>query len=151
MNGVQTTWIAAGCSLFGMAVLFALAVEKSFVSLIVSDDAYLASFAITVPVTAFYAMGSVAGWWFQSTRISWITTFAIVVCFSTLLWTVDLVHDFGGGDQVFGYLGIGTLFGGGCGSLAFLSNSSVTRLLLSLAPHLLFVAGYSTALFAMWR
>jgi hypothetical protein len=135
----------------GMVVLFSLAVERSLVSLIDSDDAYLASFAVTVPVMAFYAMGSLAGWWYQSKRISSLTTFATLVCFSAVLWVADMVHDFGEGDQLVGYLGIGTFFGCVCGSLAFITNNFSTRLLLSLAPHLVFAIGYTIALIAISR
>ncbi|WP_146394360.1 hypothetical protein [Allorhodopirellula solitaria] len=149
MNAAQTTWIAAGCSLLGMAFITSLAIDKSFAKLIVSDDSYIASFAATVPVTAFVAMGVATGWWFQSTRISWIATFLPLLCFSALLWIADLAHDFGEGDQLVGYLGIGTLLGGVCGSLAFTVQNPYSRLLIAIVPHVVFVAGYLTALNAM--
>ena len=74
-----------------------------------------------------------------------------LVCFAALLWISDSVHDFGEGDQIFGYLGVGIFLGGTIGLVAFLVRNSYTRLVLMIVPHLLFGIGYLTALIAMSR
>ncbi|GAA5504874.1 hypothetical protein Rcae01_00313 [Novipirellula caenicola] len=132
-----------------MTFVTSLVIDGSLTTLLTSDDFYIASFAATVPVTVRVVIGVFTGWWFQSTRLSLIATFALLICISLLLWILDLAHDFGEGDQLVGYLGIGTLLGGGCGSFAFILQNPFIRLLLSIVPHLFFVIGYLTALNAM--
>ena len=148
---MQTVWIATGVSLLALAIVSALTIDNSITGLLVSDDSYVASFAASVPVAVFFAIGGVVGWWFQSNRIAWIATTVPLVCFAALLWISDSVHDFGEGDQIFGYLGVGIFLGGTIGLVAFLVRNSYTRLVLMIVPHLLFGIGYLTALIAMSR
>tara|TARA_R110002049_G_scaffold41416_2_gene124756 strand:- start:236 stop:436 length:201 start_codon:yes stop_codon:yes gene_type:complete len=61
----------------------------------------------------------------------------------------DYVHDFGEGDEIFGYLGLGILIGGTFGLLAFMIHNAFARLAFSIAPHLCFGIGYAAALHAM--
>jgi hypothetical protein len=132
-----------------MVVLSWLIFENSVGSLLRSDDCYVAAFVVTVPVTAFYAIGTTAGWWFRSTRIAWIATIVPLAGCGLLLWLVDSLHDFGEGDQIVGYLGIGMLLGGACGSVTFLVKRHRARLVLSLVPHLSCMSGYLLALTRM--
>ncbi|SMP79171.1 hypothetical protein SAMN06265222_12930 [Neorhodopirellula lusitana] len=148
---MQTIWIATGVSLLALAITSSLTIDNSVKGLILSDDSYVASFAASVPVAVFFAIGCVAGWWFRSTRIAWIATAIPLVCFATLLWISDFVHDFGEGDEIFGYLGVGIFLGGVFGLIAFLVRNPYTRLVLSVAPHLLFGIGYLMVLIAMSR
>src|SRR5690606_16023283 len=101
------------------------------------------------PVAIFFAIGCIVGWWFQSSRIASVATAVSVVCFATLLWASDYLHDFGEGDEIFGYLGIGIFLGGTFGFLAFMIRNAFARLVLSIAPQLLFGIGYAAALHAM--
>jgi len=149
LYSIQTVWIATGISLLALAMVASLMWDESGLRLLSSDDSYVASFAASAPVAVIFAIGCTAGWWFQSSRIALVATAVPIVCFATLLWVSDYVHDFGEGDEIFGYLGLGIFLGGTFGFLAFLIRNTFARLVLSIAPQFLFGIGYAIALHAM--
>lgn len=151
LDVLQTVWIASGLSVFGLIIVSAFTVEKSVSGLLVSDDSYVASFVASVPVSVFFAIGGAVGWWFRSKRIASIATLVPLICCAALLWTLDWVHDFGEGEDLIGYLAIGILLGGACGSIALYVHNSYARLALSIAPHLMIVLGYLTVIASMSR
>jgi len=117
--------------------------------LLVSDNPYVASFAASVPVAVLFAIGRIAGWWFQSSRIASVATAVSIVCFATLLWASDYVHDFGEGDEIVGYFGIGIFLGGAFSFSALMVRNAFARLVLSVVPHVLFGIGFAAALHAV--
>lgn len=149
LESIQTAWNGTGISLLTLTIFATVAFEGSIRSLLESDDAYAASFAASVPVAVLFALGCAAGWRFRSSRVATIATAVSVAGFAALLWASDYAFDFGEGDGIFGYLAIGIALGGSSGLLAFTARSTSAKLVLSIAPHLLFGVGYSIALSAM--
>ncbi|EMB16088.1 membrane protein [Rhodopirellula europaea 6C] len=146
---IQTVWIATGISLLTLAIIASLIFDGSLRRLFFSDDSYVASFSASVSVAAFFAVGCLAGWWFQSSRIALLTTVVLVASFGTILWVSDYLHDFGEGDQIIAYLGIGVLSGGSFGLTAFSIHNTGARAVFSIAPHLCFGIGYAAAVHTM--
>ena len=146
---IQTVWIATGISLLTLAIIASSIFDGSLRRLFSSDDSYVASFSVSVPVAAFFAVGCLTGWWFQSSRIALLATAVLVASFGTLLWVSDYLQDFGEGDQIIGYLGIGVLSGGSFGLTAFLIRNTGARVVFSIVPHLCFGIGYAAALHTM--
>ena len=149
LHSIQTVWIAAGVSLLTLAIVSSLAFDGSLHGLLVSDDSYVASFAATVPVAVLFAIGCIAGWWFRSASIASRATAISIGCFGGFLWLADYLHDFGEGDEMFGYLGLGVLCGGLFGLITFVIRNASARAALSIAPHLCFGIGYAMALYSM--
>lgn len=117
--------------------------------LLASDDSYVAALGASVPVAVIFAIGCMVGWWFRSARITATATAIMISCFGGLLWVSDYVHDFGEGDQILGFFGIGVLLGGTFGFLALVIRDGYVRLTLSIVPHLCFGIGYGVALHTM--
>jgi hypothetical protein len=146
LYSIQTVWIATGISLLTLAFIASWMFDGSIRRLFVSDDAYVASFAASVPVSVCFAIGCIVGWWLQSSRITLVATAVSVVGLATFLWVSDYVCDFGEGDGILAYLGLGLFVGGTFSILAFVIRNAAARLVLSIAPQLVFGIGYAIAI-----
>ncbi|MEM1069141.1 MAG: hypothetical protein AAGI63_09615, partial [Planctomycetota bacterium] len=110
---------------------------------------YVASFAVSVVVAFMFGVGCIAGWWFESLRVSLYAAVVPTLFFAALLYISDYVHEFGEGDDIIGYLGSGMFFGGCVGAGAFMLRDAKTRVIMSVAPHALFGFGYLLAIQSM--
>jgi len=134
-----------------LTVAVSIHFDRSVARLLRSDDSYCMAFAASVPVAAFFAIGTLTGWWFESARVEWAATIIPLTCFAGLLIVADALHDFGDGDEMPGYLGVTIFVGGLVGSIAFSVRNAYIRGILCSVPHMLVGTGYLVALASMSR